>query len=241
MEAAGEFAAMKGIAIAACAWFSVGMVAAECVTVLQAPVYQAAPSRIRITTLVNGQPLAGTKLAFFSGSGPQPSFSIAVDRTAVAAIPNVPPGKYRVTAAGPNDLVAELYLDVSSAAGKSEKSFSMSLFPAHPPFAPATIMVADAEKRPVSQRIESFAGHVLDPSGGAIPGAEILVIRKGAKGEVLSRLKADESGRFSAALPAGIYVVVVHAEAFRNGYLTIETLRASDKKELRVVLEVGAC
>lgn len=84
----------------------------------------------------------------------------------------------------------------------------------------------------------SLLGAVLDSSGAAIPGAEILVEnqRTGAAFSV----KTDGVGNFIApVLPVGRYRVAVSAQGFKSKVLEDIQLRVSDRVRLSVTLEPG--
>jgi len=127
---------MKTTAIASECLFAAGPAAAECVTVEQVQIYQPSPARVRITALVNGQPLANTQISIFSTAGPQRRISTSMDRRGVATTAKLPAGPYQVVANAEGDLFAQLYLDVSSARRNRAKSFSMNLAPCRPVFPP---------------------------------------------------------------------------------------------------------
>jgi len=225
---------MKTTAIASACLFAAGLAAAECVTVEQAPIYQPSPARVRITALLNG-------ISIFSTAGPQRRISTSTDWRGVATTPKLLAGRYQVVANGEGDLVAQLYLHVSGAPRNRAKSFSMNLAPSHPVFPPEGAVMEAARKAPVTERIEEFAGQILDPLGAPIPGTEIQVLRKGSRGEVVAKLKSDETGRFAASLPIGTYIAFARAQAFRTETIVFERVPASGSKELRIVFHVGSC
>src|SRR6185369_394385 len=75
----------------------------------------------------------------------------------------------------------------------------------------------------------SIVGTVTDPSGAAIPSANVIVTNEGT-GIVVIRLQTDSSGNYVAtALPPGQYSVTVEATGFKRSVNTGISLSVQDR------------
>jgi hypothetical protein len=239
MEAAGEFAAMKILTIVTGSLLSASLVSAECVVV--APAIRSSSDRVRITALFAGKPVRGARLEFFFASEKKPRVVVPTGPQGIASTPRLAPGLYRVVATGSKNLAAELYLEVSKPSATRTTTFEMSLAPVPASVSPLEARLAIVEKAPIAQRIQQFTGLVLDPSGAAVSGAEIEVMRKGSKGGPVAKLRADETGRFSASLDEGIYVAFIQMPGFRTEIVGVELAQGAGTDDIRISMRIGSC
>jgi len=228
---------MKIFTITAGCLLLTSFVSAECV--VRQPIFQPSSPKVRITARLDGKPLRGAKLEFFSITEQQSRLSLSTDRQGVAKIPKLLPGQYRVVATSPGDLLAELYLDVSKTFEGQAKSYVMDLTPV-PPAVPTLTNLAITEKTPVTERIQEFKGLVVDPVGAPIPGAEIQVLGKGSHGEAVAKLKSDEAGRFAAPLAEGTYVAFLQMPGFRTEIVGFEVMRDAPTPALQISMRIAA-
>jgi hypothetical protein len=66
-------------------------------------------------------------------------------------------------------------------------------------------------------------------------------VRITALGEVVEKLKSEETERFAASLPIGTCIAFARPPAFRTKAIAFERVPASGSKELRIVLHLGSC
>jgi len=85
----------------------------------------------------------------------------------------------------------------------------------------------------------TIVGTVNDPTGAAVPGAEITVVNTATNSTVT--VKADEQGNFTAAqLPVGTYQVTVKQGNFKEYVETGVEVHTSSTTKVTAVLTVGA-
>lgn len=83
---------------------------------------------------------------------------------------------------------------------------------------------------------QSVSGNVLDPSGAAIPKAQVT-LNRGA--EIVAQTETDAVGAFHFGnLPAGKYILSLHADGFLDARLTA-TLGGKRASAIRVVLQIS--
>ena len=83
----------------------------------------------------------------------------------------------------------------------------------------------------------SLRGTVVDPDGGAVPDAQVLVIARGA---VVATTTTDARGAFEATgLAADRYELLVARDGFRAAPLAVD-LAADDDRSLTVTLQISA-
>ena len=230
---------MRMLTIIAGCLLSTSLVSAECVDVT--PAIHPSSDRVRITALLDGKPLRDAKLEFFFASEQKPRVVLSTDLQGVASTPQLSPGFFRVVATGPKNLAAELYLEVSKTSAIHATAFEMKLAPVPSSVSSLDARLAIAEKTPVTQRIHEFNGLLLDPSGAAIPGAEIEIMRKGSKGESVAKLKSDEAGRFVAPLDEGTYVAFIQMPGFRTEIVAFELAQNAGPRDLSISMRIGGC
>ena len=100
--------------------------------------------------------------------------------------------------------------------------------------------LADAEKVPITKRLEAFRGTITDPIGAVITTARIQILRRGAgETKVVSEIKSGNTGDFQAVLPPGTYVAIFSVRGFKNYVVGFE-IAPDGSSRLDVKLEVGA-
>jgi len=83
----------------------------------------------------------------------------------------------------------------------------------------------------------SISGTILDPSGGAIPGATVILLS--GDGKELSRITSDKEGSFQFdKLPTGSYKIEGQAPGFRDTIVELK-LGSQPPSPLRVVLPIA--
>jgi hypothetical protein len=237
MEAAGEFTEMNFLAVFGMALLSLSFTSAECVVVT--PAVHPSSDRVRVTALVDGRPIKDAKLEFFFAAEATPGFVVATNGQGVGSTPRLSPGPYRVVATGPN-VAAESYLQVSRTPATKPTRLGMNLVPVPIPASPLVARLAIVEKMSVTERVRLWQRLVLDPSGSAITGVEVEIVRK-REGNAVAKLKSDEAGHFLAALDDGAYVAFFDMPGFRTQPLAFEIAHDANPKELEIFMLVGGC
>lgn len=102
--------------------------------------------------------------------------------------------------------------------------------------APSSTRTSQAAKARLSET--GIAGAVKDPSGGAIPGAEVSAIEETSG--LVHQTATDEDGcYFVANLLPGLYTVRVNLPGFRQSVVTGVPVRSAEITVVDCVLEVG--
>lgn len=104
------------------------------------------------------------------------------------------------------------------------------------PFMPAQLGVPGPETRPSTPPSRSITGTVLDPSGAAIPNAQVTATQSD---KVVEQTKCDAVGAFRLNnLLVGKYGLTIHAEGFVDARLATSI---GDKRpaSLRIVLQIS--
>jgi hypothetical protein len=102
-------------------------------------------------------------------------------------------------------------------------------------------LVQRVEKVLVRYQVEAFRVTVKDLSGAALPGASIVVVKRGSRAkDILLMGKADAKGDFSGQLADGSYVAVFFSRGFRPAIEPFDVAKAGSS-ELSVSLDVGHC
>jgi hypothetical protein len=222
--------------IGCCCLVMAGLAVAECVTIL--PNCESSSAKVWVTAVRDGKPLKNVNIKLAaSAPGEQGGFSVSTNDDGVAALPTLASGKQYITATAPDQAVAQLCLDVSSESKDKRSSFSIELPPS-----PAMQELARAERMPVRDRAQEFAGTVQDFSGAGIPGAKIEILPKGSKDETHAiQIEADASGHFFTHLASGTYVAFFRMPAFDTQIEVFEIGKGFDSKDLRIPLKIGSC
>ncbi len=85
----------------------------------------------------------------------------------------------------------------------------------------------------------SIVGNVVDPSGAAVPGAQITVTNIGTG--VITKMTTDSKGTFSVpGLLAGVFDVTVEKEGFKTFEATAVRVVSSETKRVDAKLSMGA-
>jgi 5-hydroxyisourate hydrolase-like protein (transthyretin family) len=194
-----------------------------------------------VTTVFEGKPRKGVKVEIYrcrKQVEANPSFTLITGEDGTVAPPALSPGEYCIVASADLNLVADLDLRVSSHFREKTSSFSMELVAGR--FPTWEQQLAAAEEMPVKDRLQNFSGVVRDPTGAAILGVAIEIIRKGTQGkERVGQLKSDRDGRFSTDLAEGAYLAVFLAQGFGTQLLPFEISKTQGGGDVRVRLELG--
>jgi hypothetical protein len=169
--------------------------------------------------------------------------SVALNDSGSAKLPPLPPGKYLVTASAPENLAAEMCVEIPHNKLKQLSSFSLVLQTQQPNALPIEAILITAEKNPPSEHIEEFKGIVVDPAGATIAGAEIEIFPKGARirGDARAvKSKTNAEGQFSVPLAEGVYTALFMIPGFQTKVVTFEINHSSGADGLRVSLQMGA-
>ena len=195
-----------------------------------------------VTTLFEGKPRKGVKVKIYrcrKQMEANPSFTLITGEDGTVAPPALSPGEYCIVASADLNLVADLELRVSSHFKEKTSSFSMELVASR--FPTWEQRLAAVEQMSVKDRLQNFSGVVRDPTGAAIRGVAIEIIRKGTQGkERVAQLKSDRDGLFSTELAEGAYIAVFLAQGFGTQLLPFEISKTQGDGDLRVRLEIGA-
>ena len=227
---------MKILAMVATLLLCAHILYAECVEIT--PAVHLSSGNVRITTLFNGSALRNAKLEIFFATEQKPGLVVFTNSQGVASIAKLARGFYRVLATGPKNQTAELHLNVNGLTLATATSFEMTLLS---PVSLLEARIAIAEKTPSARTIPEFQGLLLDPSGAAISGAEIEIIRKNSKPGPAAKVKSDESGRFKSTLDEGTYGAFFQAPGFRTELVVFAINKKADPEELRISMQIGGC
>jgi hypothetical protein len=213
----------------------------ECVVV--PAVYQPSSQNAEITVFLEGKPHGNVKLRVFTFDG-HLRLSVFGDSKGIVKLPHLPAGKYCLTANAAPNLGASMCLDLSVRDSGLPKTFSMNLGYEHGVSTNLDYILDRAEEKAATERLQKFAGTVLDPSGSgaAIPHALVFVARHGShhKAHPL-KITADQDGHFSAQLHPGTYTAVFEFPAFVTEVVIFEIAPDGSQEGLRVTLQIRRC
>lgn len=225
--------------ILACCLLSAMAAVGESVEVRQIKPQQSS-RHVRIAVALKGHAVKGAKVNFCRFvKQEQLCFSVITGEDGIAATPKLADGDYTVGASVDDDKYdqlygGELYLHVSGHSG--QKSFTVDLTES---FRAAEAANAAADALPVKERLQEFQGSLRDPSGAAIAGVNIRILRKGSTDHaIVQKLKSDNAGQFSAHLDDGLYVAFFTFPGFRTQTVPFEVTRQG-ATELRITLQIG--
>lgn len=206
-----------------CGAMLLGEATAECVFAPQDSSPQA-----RITVILDGKPLQGAKLDFYSDAT-QTHFSEMTDESGAVMPPKLAPGTYEVKASL-NEVVG-ISLDLVVAERPGVTDLAMDL----------TDAVQKVESIPVASQLQTFQGNVQDVSGAAVPAARIVIVTRGSRTKKLVLdTKSDEQGHFSKELPAGSYIAFFLSPGFQTEVIPFE-VASTGTGDLKPKLKPGSC
>jgi 5-hydroxyisourate hydrolase-like protein (transthyretin family) len=195
-----------------------------------------------ISTLFDGKPRKGVKVEIYryrKGAEVNPSFTLVTGEDGIVVSPALPPGEYCIVASADLNLRSDLCLRVVSHFKETTSSFSMELLATR--FPTWEQQLAAAEQLPFKGRLQQFSGVVRDPSGAAISGVSIEIVRKGTEGkERMAQLKSDKDGRFLTDLTDGAYIALFSDQGFQTQLVPFEVSKAQGSGDLQVTLDLGA-
>ena len=160
-----------------------------------------------------------------------PSSALEItDENGIASLAELAPGEYEV-AATLNGVASTPFVGLHVTSNPKVTTFPMDL----------TEQVQRVEKAPILFHVEAFRGTVTDPSGAMLPGASIVVVKRGTQAKDLALTgKADASGHFSAQLAEGSYIAVFFVLGFRPAIAPFEVARGG-ASQLSISLNPGGC
>ena len=227
---------MKAAATAICCLLLIAMGWPESVEVPALP--QESSGHFRIAVVMQGKPAAGVKVDFYPHGTQQAVFEAQSDESGFVVTPKLATGDYDVVATLDKDVQAFLWLRVvrKHAAHVFSMDLTGSYYQAHPELG---LEAYRGKEEPVRDRIQTFEGTVLDPSGAAVPGTKIRVLKMGADGkDFMISLEAGPDGHFAAQLAEGRYIAYFFANGFSTGKAPFEITKYGSG-DLKISLEVG--
>ena len=220
-----------GLAITYCLFLAVAA-SGESVEVRPMDLQQSS-RHISVSVSLNGKAVAGAKVNLCT-SGDKPCFSVIAGDDGIARSGHLPDGNYFVSASIGEITGSDLYLHVSRK-GKA-KIFRIDLTES---FRAAQDFLAQADQRPIRERLQVFQGFLRDPSGAGIPGADIKIMVRGSIDHaIIKKTSTDSSGYFSVALDDGMYVAFFSYQGFRTEIVPVE-ITPQGKPDFLVKLEIG--
>lgn len=217
----------------------------------------ASGTAVRIAVVSNGKPLSGAKVELYRyGLGGRPNtpiLTLLCDKHGWVKTSKLSSGMYELAVHADNNLQANLLLQVSSRYGNRPVAFGMELRPSNPvPVRPdiaeaddipaanrPQVDLTEAEKVPITDRLQVFRGVVTDPIGAVLPKAIIQLVAKEASGtKILDQIKSAADGEFEAQLSPGIYVAIFSVRGFKNKVIGFE-ISPEGTGLLKVTLEIG--
>lgn len=219
-----------------------GVLDAECV--LMPPLESS--SHVRIYVVLGGKPLKGAKVVILRsqhecncatdmlrGNPIDPTLVPSMEMTdenGIANLPELIPGEYDV-AVTINGVASAGFVGLHVTGDPKVTTIPMDL----------TQQVQRVEERPILFHVEGFRGTVKDFSGVTLPGASIVVVKRGSQAEDVALMsKADANGNFSAQLAEGSYIGVFFVLGFRPGIAPFEVVRGG-ASQLSISLYPGGC
>lgn len=86
---------------------------------------------------------------------------------------------------------------------------------------------------------QTISGTVTDPSGAAVPGAQVIVMNEATK--ISQTTKTNEDGLYNALnVPSGTYTVTVDMNGFKKSVITGVTVDIGSKPSVPVQLQIGS-
>jgi Carboxypeptidase regulatory-like domain len=186
-----------------------------------------------ILVITGGKPQSGVRVRFNDKYG-EARATVTTDASGRVST-ELAPGDYNVVASISEDVSASVVLRVIREHEPTTISIDLTA-----PLDQSQRELRRAESLPIQYHLHTFAGNVIDPSGAAISGAFIKVLKKGADGTVVVLAKADENGKFSSDLAEGLYVAFVSMPGFRTRIVPFEITKAGSGIA-QVTLQIGSC
>jgi hypothetical protein len=104
-----------------------------------------------------------------------------------------------------------------------------------------TLQLQRVEAVPVRHQVRAFRGIVKDFSGAMLPGARIVVVKRGSQAkDVVLTDKANANGEFSAQIPEGSYIAIFFSRGFRPAIEAFDVTQVGTG-EIPVNLRPGSC
>jgi len=219
-----------------------GVLDAECV--LMPP--RESSSHVRIYVVLGGKPLKGAKVVILRSQHEcncatdmlrgnpidttlVPSAEMT-DESGIANLPELTSGEYDV-AVTLNGVASSGFVGLHVTGDPKVTTIPMDL----------TQQVQLVEERPILFHVEGFRGTVKDFSGATLPGASIVVVKRGSQAQDVALMsKTDGNGSFSAQLAEGSYIAVFFVLGFRPAIAPFEVARGG-ASQLSISLNPGGC
>jgi hypothetical protein len=174
------------------------------------------------TDMLRGNPLDTTML--------RATALQATDKNGIADLPEFAPGDYDI-AVTLNGVASTAFIGLHVLDKTGVTTLPMDL----------TEQVRRVEEVPLRDRVEAFRGTVRDITGVPLPGANMVVVKRGSNGkDVVLTAKADPDGHFSGQLGEGFYIAIFFSSGFRPAIEPFEVAKTG-VRELPVRLNVGSC
>jgi Carboxypeptidase regulatory-like domain len=152
-------------------------------------------------------------------------------------------GIYEIHAGTAHGAEGVLFVRVTETAAKRPSVVMLPLWDpkAQPSELPPAPQVQVPEQEPTKLAVKQLTARVLDPAGAVIPAARVWIIPKNTTDPKRTiKLQTDERGHFEAALPDGLYSVIVLEGGFKTNRMTFEVRSTADDKEVPITLAIGS-
>ena len=224
----------------AAVWLSCAFFSATADVVVVVKEVRPSLQNARLTILSGGKRQPGANLAVYNADN-EKKLSLTADSHGKATLPDLPPGRYCVTASTSPTLRADLCLQIADGHARKRSAFSIKLFAQPPPPPTFEEKLEAAEKAPIEVLTRAFSGAIRDPVGAVIPRASVAVYQHGAHDTAHGlKTETDQQGRFYATLAPGKYTAVFQSPGFGTRFLTFEISPDGAQEDLNVKLNIGA-
>lgn len=215
---------------------------------------QECADHVQFSVVLAGKPLSGARLDLYRGfnvdtTRTQPLFSVVSDDAGVALSRRLMPGDYMVYARYEevrsmifNESARTfLYLRVrrESETSRISVDFTDAVQQVKKADEDFGKQVEEASEAVTPDRITSFRGIVVDPSGAHVPSVKVSVAQR-VSGVWITPLQtvSGTNGQFAGQLKDGRYIALFRASGFQSAIVPFE-INAAGSRDLKVILQVG--